>query len=418
MSNTNADESSSVRYLAGRYQLIKRITHNSVNEIWEAKDSLLLRPVGIKIPLEKLVRQEGFLERFRQEAVSAASLSHPNIVAIFDTGKDKEDAFIVMELVNGPSLEELLASRDPIPWQIAVVIVNEAAKAIGFAHRKGVIHRDIKPSNILFKQQGSVKVSDFGIARVALMLGINTTSARYLSPEQIKAEPITTSTDVYSLGLVLYEMITGYSPFDAKTEVEISIQQVNQTPKSFTELGIKVPLELEEVVMRSLNKNPNKRFDDAELFKKALNINRIFNKELSLETNLEVNKSSPRASIYNTYDNFLTHFIDNKEQVKQDEKTIFLPGDFSKETTSTFGLNNSLTNTGVLEPVVVKETNFLINEGTKSKKKNSLPVDYSIKNSLKKPKRRLPFVATAFVILTVGAIWALLATSSSLIVHF
>ncbi len=414
MSNTNTDPSNPIRCLAERYQLITMIARNSVSEIWEAKDSLLLRPVGVKIPLEKLVRQEGFLERFRQEAVAAASLTHPNIVSIFDTGKDEDDAFIVMELVKGSSLEELLASGVPIPWQIAIVIINEAAKAIGFAHSKGLIHGDIKPGNILIKHQGSVKVSDFGIARVALMLGINTTSARYLSPEQIKGEPITTSIDVYSLGLVLYEMITGHSPFKAKNEVELSIQQVNQIPKTPTELGIKIPFELEEVLMKALSKNSRERFENAELFRKSLTINKLFNEELFLDTKLEPNKNPQRMSIYNTYDNFITRFI-----YEEDKKTgVFPKLDLVEENTSTFIPNDYLTNTKVLNPTSVQKSSLSTIKLFKNKKNNNLSYDYVSKRISKKPKRRLPFVATAFIFFTLGAIWALLATSSSSMVHF
>ena len=263
------------RTLAGRYRLVEFIARGGMAEVWEGHDVLLARRVAVKLPHPHLGRQETFRRRFRREAVAAARLSHPNVVAIFDTGTDEEDNFIVMELVDGPSVRELLVPDRPLPVDRAISVAGQVGKALEYAHRQGVVHRDIKPANILIGRDDIVKVADFGIAKAALgddntQTGTALGTARYLAPEQVEGGRPDGRSDIYSLGIVLYEMICGRPPFQADNELALAFQHLRDDPPPPRSLSPLVPPWLEGVVLTALAKSPDERFASADRFCDAL----------------------------------------------------------------------------------------------------------------------------------------------------
>src|SRR5437764_4924433 len=244
-------------------------------EVWEGHDVVLARRVAVKLPHAHLGRQESFRRRFRREAVAAARLSHPNIVSIFDTGTDDEDNFIVMERVDGPSLRQLFVPDRAMPVDRAVSITGQVASALEYAHRQGVVHRDIKPANILIGQDGMVKVADFGIAKAALgddmtQTGTALGTARYLAPEQVDGGLPDRRSDIYSLGVVLYEMICGRPPFRADNELALALQHLRADPPPPRSVAPEVPPWLEGVVLTALAKSPDQRFASADRLCNAL----------------------------------------------------------------------------------------------------------------------------------------------------
>ena len=253
-------------------------------EVWEASDDILGRPVAVKILLPHLAQDESFRERFRREAIAAARLAHPNVVATFDTGLDDGVAYIVMELVTGRTLYEVLAQQGAFTPQKAVGVAVQVAAALDYAHRNGIVHRDIKPGNILLADDDRVKVADFGIAKAAIRddgrgsgfsrdltkSGSMVGTAKYLSPEQVNAEPVDGRADIYSLGVVLYEMLCGRPPFAGETDVAVALHHANSIPPSPRQLRSGIPKPLEAVVMRCLAKSPDGRYATAADLQTAL----------------------------------------------------------------------------------------------------------------------------------------------------
>jgi serine/threonine-protein kinase len=261
--------------LGGRYQVEARIGAGGMAEVYRGFDPVLSRTVAIKILLPQFARDASFVERFRREARAAARLNHPNIVGVYDTGQDDGTQFIVMEFVEGRTLGEFLATgRRPTPVQSAE-IAQKICSALAAAHAQGVIHRDIKPGNVMVTRDGTVKVMDFGIARV---LGPETApqtsavlgTASYLSPEQAQGSPVDARTDIYSLGAVLYEMLAGRPPFTGDSPVAVAYKQVNERPATPSSLNADVPARLDAVVMKALSKNPANRYQSAEEFSEDL----------------------------------------------------------------------------------------------------------------------------------------------------
>jgi serine/threonine protein kinase len=261
--------------LGDRYQVEARIGAGGMAEVYRGFDRVLNRTVAIKVLLPQFARDASFVERFRREAQAAARLNHPNIVGVYDTGQDDGTQFIVMEFIEGRTLGEFLATgRRPTPVQSAE-IAQKISSALGAAHAQGVIHRDIKPGNVMVTRDGTVKVMDFGIARV---LGPETApqtsavlgTASYLSPEQAQGSPVDARTDIYSLGAVLYEMLTGRPPFTGDSPVAVAYKQVNERPATPSSLNADVPARLDAVVMKALSKNPANRYQSAEEFSEDL----------------------------------------------------------------------------------------------------------------------------------------------------
>lgn len=261
--------------LAGRYRLQEIIARGGMAEVWDAVDVLLARPVAVKMPLARLEGQEIFRQRFQREAIAAASLTHPNVVAIYDTGVDASRSFIVMERVRGRSLLQVLADGGALSAPRSVAMAVQVATALDFAHRAGVIHRDVKPANILLTEDDSVKVTDFGIAKAArdedlTLSGVTLGTARYLAPEQVEGKPVDRRCDIYSLGVVIFEMLCGRTPFDADTDLALAVKHVWAEPPAPTTIVPGIPLWLEAVVLRALAKSPDDRYPTAADLAKEL----------------------------------------------------------------------------------------------------------------------------------------------------
>src|SRR5947208_595136 len=232
-------------------------------------DRVLHRTVAVKVLADPYASDETFVERFRREARSAAGLNHPGIVSVFDSGSDDGSHYIVMEHVQGRTVAEELAASGPLPPARAAEIAERAAAALEFAHENGIVHRDVKPANIMLGPNGDVKVMDFGIARAASGDAITTGApvlgtAKYLSPEQAEGKPADARTDVYALGVTLFEMLTGTQPFDGDSPVAIAYKHVQEEPAPPSELNPAIPAPLDEIVLRALQKDPANRYRSAE----------------------------------------------------------------------------------------------------------------------------------------------------------
>jgi serine/threonine-protein kinase len=252
----------------GRYRIQRKLGAGGMADVYLAEDQELGRRVAIKILNSRHGNDDQFIERFRREAKNAAALNHPNIVSIYDRGEAEDTYYIAMEFLDGRTLKELIVGRGAAPINVAIEYARQILSALRFAHRHGIVHRDIKPHNVLVDGEGRVKVTDFGIARAGTSQMTETGSivgtAQYLSPEQAKGGEIDPRSDLYSLGVVLYELLTGKTPFDGETPVEIAMKHLSTTPKPPSALRPDVPPELDMVVMRALAKNPDERYQSAD----------------------------------------------------------------------------------------------------------------------------------------------------------
>jgi beta-lactam-binding protein with PASTA domain/predicted Ser/Thr protein kinase len=251
----------------GRYKILKRLGTGGMATVYLAEDQELGRRIAIKILNSKHASDKQFVERFRREASSAAGLSHPNIVQIYDRGNAEGTYYIAMEVIEGRSLKELVIERGPSPIPIAVNYGRQILAALRFAHRNGVVHRDIKPHNVLVDDEGRVKVTDFGIARAGASemteVGSIIGTAQYLSPEQARGAPVDDRSDLYSVGVLLYELLTGVAPYNGDTPVEIAMKHLSAVPEPPSVKRPEVPPELDAVVLRALAKSPDDRYQSA-----------------------------------------------------------------------------------------------------------------------------------------------------------
>jgi eukaryotic-like serine/threonine-protein kinase len=261
----------------GRYRIVRKLGSGGMANVYLAEDEELGRRVAIKILNERYAEDDLFIERFRREAKSAAGLSHPNIVSIYDRGEAEGTYYIAMEVIDGRSLKELILTRGALPIGMATAYAEQLLEALRFAHRHGIIHRDIKPHNVLVSANQQVKaneprlkVTDFGIARLGASqmteAGSIMGTAQYLSPEQARGAPVTAASDLYSAGVVLYEMLTGKVPFTGDSAVEIAMKHVNDLPAPPSSLRPEIPSELDQIVLRALAKDPADRYQTAEEF--------------------------------------------------------------------------------------------------------------------------------------------------------
>jgi serine/threonine-protein kinase len=261
--------------LGGRYELLDVIGEGGMSVVYKARDGILDRIVAVKVLKDEFAKDAGFVEKFRAEALSVARISHPNIVNIFDVGDQDGIYYIVMEYVDGYTLKHLIREQAPLPVEKAVDIAIMVCDGVHHAHEKGIIHRDIKPHNILITEQGMVKVADFGIAQAVsagtITYGNNIVgSVHYFSPEQAKGEPINRTTDIYSIGCILYEMVTGKVPFNADSPITIALRHINEEPASPRSINPDVPAALEALIFRAMAKQPGQRFQTAHEMRNAL----------------------------------------------------------------------------------------------------------------------------------------------------
>ena len=261
----------------GRYRILRRLGSGGMANVYLAEDEELGRQVAIKILNDRHASDDSFVERFRREAKNAAGLSHPNIVSIYDRGEAEGTYYIAMEYLQGRSLKDRIVADGALPVPAAIDATRQILGALGFAHRGGVVHRDIKPHNVLLDQDGSdrrYKVTDFGISRTSASqmteAGSIVGTAQYLSPEQARGAPVDQRSDIYSVGIVLYELLTGKLPFNGETPLEIAMKHLSEIPKPPSALRPEVSSDLDMVVLRALAKDPADRFESAEEMDKEL----------------------------------------------------------------------------------------------------------------------------------------------------
>jgi eukaryotic-like serine/threonine-protein kinase len=251
-----------------RYLIERKLGSGGMADVYLAEDKELGRRVALKLLNERHANDDQFVERFRREAQSAAGLNHPNIVSIFDRGQAEGTYYIAMEYLDGRTLKELLVRNGPTPIEIAIDYARQILGSLAYAHRGGIVHRDIMPHNIVVRKDGRLKVTDFGIARSGASqmteAGSIVGTAQYLSPEQARGAPVDQRSDLYSLGIVIYEMLTGKVPFTGDAPVEIAMKHLNAVPEPPSKLRPDIPHDLDAIVMRALAKEPDQRYASAE----------------------------------------------------------------------------------------------------------------------------------------------------------
>jgi len=268
------------RVLGGRYRLVSPIARGGMATVWVADDPVLSRQVAVKILRADLAADEGTRTRFRHEAIAAARLSHPNIVSTYDTGDDDGIAYIVMELIEGPTLRHLIDEHGGLPVADVIRIGKQVADALDAAHRAGLVHRDVKPANVLVPPAGPVKVTDFGIAKAAGADDLTRTgtvmgTARYLAPEQVNGRPTDPRTDVYALGLLIYEALCGHPPFGGDTEIATAMARLTTSAPAVRAERPEVSQALDDVIHRCLARQPSARFGSAAAVRDALDRARL-----------------------------------------------------------------------------------------------------------------------------------------------
>lgn len=265
------------KVLANRYELLGRVGEGGMSVVYKAKDRLLNRFVAVKILKPEFIGDQKFIDSFRRESQNAASMSHPNIVNIYDVGREGNIHYIVMELIEGKALSDYIKDQGPMAYPKVIALSKQIAAALAFAHKNHIIHRDVKPHNVMITPNGTAKITDFGIAKAvnAATIVDNTDgivgSVHYFSPEQARGGYVDEKSDIYSLGIVMYEMLTGQVPFDGDNPVNIALQHINSEMVPPSQLVDGVPPALEHIIMKCCDKYPVNRYASAEDLIEALN---------------------------------------------------------------------------------------------------------------------------------------------------
>lgn len=308
--------------LGGRYEIIGRIGGGGMAVVYKAVDSLLHRQVAIKVLNESLSNNSEFIRRFDREAQAAASLSHPNVVNVYDVGRDGYTHYIVMELVDGPTLKQHILDNGALPVEEAVQIAIQICDGLAHAHENQIVHRDIKPHNILIGSNGRVKVTDFGIARAATSSTITQTgsvmgSVHYFSPEQARGGVVGEKSDIYSLGIVLYEMLTGELPFDGDSAISIALKHLQEKVVDPRELNPNIPENIVRIVMRALEKDPEMRYTSAKAMMQDLNY------AISVDRGISPNWPQQPSKEYQDFQTIPLHLDedDNEQTTSQNAST-------------------------------------------------------------------------------------------------
>ena len=256
------------RTIANRYEIISKTGVGGMATVYVAKDIVLNRNVAVKVLKDEFTTDEEFIKRFNSEAQSAASLTHPNIVSIYDVGNEDGIYYIVMELIRGKTLKQIITEEGALPWKWSVNIAMQIASALETAHKNNIVHRDIKPHNIIITEDGVAKVTDFGIAKAVsnstiTAFGTTIGSVHYFSPEQAKGGYTDAKSDIYSLGVVMYEMLTGKVPFDADTSVSVALKHMQEAPVPPMEINENVPKAVNDIILKAMEKEPMARYQTA-----------------------------------------------------------------------------------------------------------------------------------------------------------
>jgi serine/threonine-protein kinase len=255
--------------IAGRYEQLELVGRGGMSSVWKAHDRLLDRTVAIKVLHEQYTQDEEYVERFRREARAVAQLSHPNIVTVIDRGEDSGRQYIVFEYVDGENLKQLVEREGPLPVRDALLLALQMARALGFAHDRGLVHRDVKPQNVLLNDEGQAKMTDFGIARSVDVQGVTVTgtvmgTSEYIAPEQARGQRVSALTDVYSLGVVLYELLTGGVPYQGESFVSVALRHVNEPVPDVLDYRPDCPPRVALAIERAMAKDPDDRFQSME----------------------------------------------------------------------------------------------------------------------------------------------------------
>src|SRR5947207_6568132 len=267
-----------IEVLGDRYRLQEPIGRGGMATIYRGRDLRMDRTVAIKVLREVYSTDPKFVTRFQREAKAASALQHPNIVQVFDYGQTDGNYFIVMELVEGTDLRRYLRSRGVLDVDRAIIIAHDVALGLGAAHRRAIVHRDVKPQNILVGRDGSIKLTDFGIASVYQNLnasrltttGMTLGTVEYMPPEQAQGDIVSPAADVYALGIVMYEMLTGRTPFEGNTAVVVAMQHIQDAPRPPSQFNPHIPPALEEIILHCLEKVPEMRYRDGSQLARAL----------------------------------------------------------------------------------------------------------------------------------------------------
>ena len=264
------------KLLGNRYEIIEKIGNGGMATVYKAKCHVLNRYVAVKILKDEFTTDQEFIKRFEVEAQAAASITHPNIVSVYDVGKDGNLYYIVMELIQGKTLKEIiLEEHGPLPWKWSINIAIQIASALEVAHKNNIVHRDVKPHNIIITEDGVAKVTDFGIAKAVsnstiTAFGTTIGSVHYFSPEQARGGYTDAKSDIYSLGVVLYEMLTGKVPFDADTPVSVALKHIQEEPIAPKQLNEKIPQAANDIILKAMRKDTNLRYQSVTLMLKDL----------------------------------------------------------------------------------------------------------------------------------------------------
>ena len=265
------------RVVGNRYEILEKIGNGGMATVYKAQDQILKRYVAVKVLREEFTTDEEFIRRFNTEAQSAASLAHPNIVSIYDVGTEENIYYIVMELIQGKTLKEIINEDGVLPWKWSLDIAMQIASALEVAHKNNIVHRDIKPHNIIITEDGVAKVTDFGIAKAVsnstiTAFGTTIGSVHYFSPEHARGGYTDAKSDLYSLGVVMYEMLTGRVPFDADTPVSIALKHMQEKPVEPIKLNPSIPYSVNKIIMKAMEKDLNLRYQSATEMLKDLNM--------------------------------------------------------------------------------------------------------------------------------------------------
>lgn len=305
------------KMLENRYEILEKIGVGGMATVYRAKCHVLNRDVAIKVLKDEFTTDSEFINRFNAEAQSAASLTHPNIVSVYDVGQSDDMYYIVMELIKGKTLKEIISDEGRIPWKWSLNIAKQIASALEIAHKNGIVHRDIKPHNIIITEDGIAKVTDFGIAKAvttATMTSYGNTlgSVHYFSPEHARGATTDAKTDIYSLGIVMYEMVTGRVPFDADTPVSVALKQVQEKPIEPISINPEIPEGLNYIILKAMEKDKNLRYNSTRELLQDLDI---------LAKNPEVDFNSLEESIKKQVTTFIPK-QDIKEEKLMDKPAV------------------------------------------------------------------------------------------------